>query len=167
MVLMQKPLHVFRLFFGSFGLASRLEYLKLLFRDCRIILFCFYSGGLGHALQLRQLQRLLQTNAAAMPSSDFSLFHLFCFTFYFFLSPFSISFILIYFSICFSSYFISISSSALLMKCAANCALAVARLYEDRYCYAQPSILPMGILVVALSRPQALLLSLCLQHGFS
>ena len=33
-----KPLHVLRLFFGSFGLASLLEYLKLLFRDCRIIL---------------------------------------------------------------------------------------------------------------------------------
>ena len=31
-------------FFGSFGLASRLEYFKVLFRDCRIIL---YNLGVG------------------------------------------------------------------------------------------------------------------------
>ena len=34
-------------FFGSFGLASLLEYLKLLFRDCRIIL---YNLGVGFLL---------------------------------------------------------------------------------------------------------------------
>ena len=39
-----KPLHVLRLFFGSFGLASLLEYLKLLFRDCRTFL---YNLGVG------------------------------------------------------------------------------------------------------------------------
>ena len=33
-----EPLHVLRLFFGSFGNASLLEYFKLLFRNCRIIL---------------------------------------------------------------------------------------------------------------------------------
>ena len=39
-----KPLHVLRLVFGSFGLVSLLEYLKLVFRDCRIIL---YNLGVG------------------------------------------------------------------------------------------------------------------------
>ena len=44
-----KPLHVLRLFFGSFGIASRLEYLKLLFRNCRIIL---YNLGVGFLLSM-------------------------------------------------------------------------------------------------------------------
>ena len=39
-----KPLQVLRLVFGSFGLASLLEYLKLVFRDCWIIL---YNLGVG------------------------------------------------------------------------------------------------------------------------
>ena len=101
-----------------------------------------------------------------MPFSFFRLFIYFALHFIFFLSPFSISFFFIYFFICFLFYFISISSCALLAKRAATYVLAVARFSQDRYCYAYPTILAMGILVVALFHVHVLLLLLYLQRGF-
>ena len=73
-------------------------------------------------------------HATATPFS-FSPFHLFFFTFYFFLSPYYISFICNYLSICFPFNFISFSSSEFSLKCAGTNKVAVARFVIGRYYY--------------------------------